>query len=193
MCSSLLMIISATQEFAAQILTHTISQHFREFYSIAYLPLYVFAKILPFAGIGLLSKNYVLRSFPYRFSLTFIISLLIGLSVALINDNIPFFLIMNDFLVLIIGFVLIFYRKTSMHIQVAIIIISGISIGYEDTLHIARGIEYRWLFITLFAAGIVIFLLISRTHFPLKDRTDLIRAISGTVFLIVGIFVILMT
>ena len=177
----------------SQILAHTISQHIRELYGLTYLPIFILTNVLPFVGLGLLSGDKRSTENKYSLAVIFFVSIGFGLIISLFESDLHLFLILNSFWIFLIGLLLLLHLKIPPKLFIVIILVSGIFLGYEHSIRIINGKEYRWLFAMLFVMGNIVFLFLLRKNYLGKNHGDLIRTMASAVFLIAGIIVLLLT
>lgn len=172
---------------------HTISQHLQELYGETYLPLFIIAKLLPFIGLGMLSYKSGKSLIPFPNFWMLLTGIFLGIILAFIHENLSFFFIANNFQVILLGFLLLIISKPNRLTIQLLLIIAGVSLGYEYNLNIAHAKEFKWLFVGLLITGLSIFILLSRVHFFEKGTKSIVRISTGFILVIAGLIVILLT
>jgi len=174
-------------------LAHTISQHLEELYGETYLPLFIIAKLLPFIGLGMLSYDQGSSKIPWKNQRMLLIGILPGIILSYFTEDLQFLLIMNKVEILLFGFLLLIINRPKKFSIQMIILIAGISLGYEYGINTAHAREFKWLFISLLLIGVSIFLVLNRFQFFRNGVMNLIRISSGILLVVAGLIVILLT
>jgi len=172
---------------------HTISQHLKELYDETYLPVFIIAKLLPFIGLGMLSFSSGKSLIPLSNHWMLLTGIFLGIILAFIRENLSLFFIANNFEIILLGLLLLIISKPNRLTIQLLLIIAGISLGYEYNLNISHAKEIGWLFVGLLIAGLSIFILLSRVHFFEKGTKNTVRISIGFILVIAGLIVILLT
>jgi len=172
---------------------HTISQHLEELYGESYLPLFIIAKILPFIGLGMLSSNKGNSFLSLKNYWMFIVGICLGVLLSQWSHELNYFFIANNLGIVIIGLLLLVMNlRHKIFIQL-FVLLAGCTLGYEYNLNIVHADEFRWLFISLFLAGIAIFLILNQIQFYKQGANSIIRIAAGFLMVIAGLIVVLLT
>lgn len=172
---------------------HTISQHIEELYGKTYLPVFIIAKLLPFIGLGMLSFNQGHSRISLNNHWVLFSGIVLGILFSFIHENLSIFFIGNSFGIILLGILLLLTRNPNKEFVQLILLIAGISLGYEYGINIAHAMEFKWLFIGLLIVGLSIFMLLCQIQFFQKGVKSFIRIAMGFLLVIAGLMVVLLT
>ena len=170
---------------------HTINQHLEELYGQAYLPFFIIAKLLPFLGMGILCYHRD-TSYRLRHNWWLLLGLGAGGLLSIFHESLMFFFIANNFGIIILGFLLLMLSRSNQSFVAFLFLCYGISLGYEYSLNISHAREFTWLFIGLLTIGYLVYLLLSRVHFFAIGVFGYLRITMGILFILAGLFVVLL-
>ena len=172
---------------------HTISQHLGDLYGQTYLPVFIIAKILPFIGLGMLAYDQGKSRIPIKNHWMVFIGVSTGGLLSLIQENLDFIFIMNNVGIVIFGLLLIFITTPNKQSIQLVLLLAGVTLGYEYGLNISHSIEFKWLFSSILAVGLVLFIVLSRVQFFKVGVRSVMRISVGVLLVIAGLIVILMS
>lgn len=188
--SNILLVLS----FIPQVtFAHTISQHLAELYGQTYLPVYIVAKILPFIGLGMLAFNQGKSSIPFKNHWILFMGISLGAILSFLNETLDFIFMTNNVGIVISGLLLIIITTPNKQIIQLILVVAGVTLGYEYGINISHSMEFKWLFSSILAAGLTLFMVLSRIQFFRVGVRSMIRISAGLLLVIAGLIVILMS
>ena len=171
--------------FSIPVYAHTINQHLEELYGETYLPLFALARLLPFIGLGMLTFNANAK--PFKIKWYFIISLAVGVFLGFFIEVDRSIFWFNSLSVIASGIVLLTVTKSEKNWLYGLLVIFGITLGFEHGVYIAHAQEFRWLYLTILASGLMVFLLLSSIQFIGHQRRKLIVYFTGIFLILFGI------
>jgi hydrogenase/urease accessory protein HupE len=167
------------------IYAHTINQHLEELYGETYLPLFVLARLLPFIGLGMLAFNTNTKRFKIKWY--FIIVLAVGVFLGFFIEVDGFIYWFNNLSVIASGIILLTVTKSEKKWLYGLLVIFGITLGFEHGIYIAHTQAFRWLYLMILASDLMVFLLLSSIQFIGHPRRKMIVYFTGIFLILFGI------
>ncbi len=177
---------------SAPTFAHTINQHMEQMYGIAYLPIFICARLLPFIGLGLLAHDSQ-KSNTFQVHWRFFAALFFGLALGLNWHGGHFISMINNVGIIAIGILLLFVNKSSNKHLLKSFLIFGITIGYENGLFIEHSDDFRWMYISILASGVCLFLILNNIHFIGNHKRKIFLNMAGVIFILLGVFLVLLS
>lgn len=171
---------------------HTINQDMEQMYGTAYLPIFIYARLLPFVGLGLLSFD-AQKNKSFQVHWPFFMPLIFGIALGFVWHGGHFISMFNNVGIIAIGLLLLFINSSANKYVLALFLGLGLTIGYENGLFIAHSGHFRWMYLSILGCGVCLFLILNNIHFVGNPRRKIILNIAGIIFLISGIFIVLLS
>ncbi len=173
---------------------HTINHDLEQMYQSGFLPLFVMSMLLPFVALGVLSFGYLKLGYKHipQNSL-FFATLTGGFAVGLAVHIDLQFALFDSLYVLLAGILLLLLGNSNATAIKWMLLPAGLSLGIEYALLIVHAHDFRWLYISLLAAGIIIFLGLSRFEIAGRENRRFFQYGAGIIFILSGIVLLLMS
>ena len=160
---------------------------------MSYLPLFILSKVIPFVGLGLIAGEANFRRSFLSIDIIFILTLFLGFLLAFATSELSIFLFINNFLILVLGSMMLSIERLNGWLKMTILILAGFSLGYEYALDIFKFDEFRWMFSALLGTGLISYLILTRMRIFSNSSWKALRFILGVFFVGMGIIVVLLT
>ncbi len=175
------------------IFAHTIGQHLEELYEKAYLPLFVLVRLLPFIGLGVLAGSHRLKNYPIKYSWLFLFSIVTGLIFGTFVDGGNIIPMINKVGIIFIGFLITLNKNVAAHGLISILILFGLTLGFEYGMYMAKTHEFREFYIILLMAGILLFAVMNLLYRFKYGKRKILQYGIGTLLITGGLIVLLLT
>lgn len=172
---------------------HAINKHLEELYGASYLPFFIFAKLLPFIGLGLLAKKLTLSITNPQMPVFFILGITIGLVTAFQFEGFESAFLINNISIILSGILLLIPGNITNRLFVGLLLFFGLTLGYEHGLYLSHAHKFTWLYLLILGSGIAVFAVLS--FFPerkVKFRKAVLQSV-GVFLILCGITAVLLT
>lgn len=171
---------------------HTINQDMEHMYGTAYMPFFICARLLPFVGLGLMAHD-PLKSKSFQINWRFFLALIFGTALGFVWHGGHSVSMLNNMGIIAISMLLLFINSASNKYLLGSFLLLGLTIGYENGLYISHSEHFRWMYISILGGGICLFLGLNNMYLVGNPIRKIWLNIAGIAFLVLGIFIVLLS
>ena len=175
----------------SDLFAHTIPHDIEQAYSKTYLPLFFFAKLLPFLGLGILAFNTSAKGRVIQIRWQFFVALIPCLVLGYLLHSEMTTSMMNKVGLVLIGILLIFIKNTNNRFIERSFFIFGATLGFEYGRNFLHTENFMWYYVFSLGAGSLAFILLNNFRIIGNTKLQIPLQIFSIFLIISGIILVL--
>lgn len=172
---------------------HTIPHDLEQSYINTYLPLFFFAKLLPFIGLGILAFNTSLKGRSIQIRWQFFVALALGFALGYFTHTEFTTAAINKVGLVLIGILLIVAKNTSTRFIEIFIFAFGATLGFEYGRYFLHTEDFIWYYVLSLGAGGLVYILLNNFRIIGKTKLQMPLQIFGVFLILSGLLMVLLT